>query len=181
MISEERKDYIESIIKKRLKNITQKLKIGFFKHKYSEKHRHYHNWNHILDLINKSQYKDILSDDLLLSILFHDIVYLPINNDNEKQSAEIFKIYFPNNIDVYNSILSTKTHTSTDILSKYLNELDMSILYTDNLTDFIDYEKGISKEFSFVNKDVYLIKRIEFLTNNNVSEKYIDYVKYLNK
>jgi len=181
MISDARKNYIESIIIDRLKVINSKLKIGFFKHKYNEKHRFYHNWSHIIDLVNKALHKDILFNDLLLAILFHDIVYLPRNSDNEEKSAEIFKIYFSNNINVYNSILNTKTHTSTDTLSQQLNDLDMSILYTDNLTDFIEYEKGISKEFSFVSKDTYLKKRIEFLINNKVSEKYIDYVKYLNK
>ena len=64
---------------------------------WNESHRSYHGLNHLMDIsdmiledflnkkINEKTY-----EKLILTNLFHDIVYNPTRNDNELKSAEFF-------------------------------------------------------------------------------------------
>lgn len=169
----------DKFINDRLKKLTTKVKIGFFKHKYNEKHRFYHNWNHIVDLLKKASKENCLSDNLFLAILFHDVIYNPKENDNEEKSALLFKIYFPNNDIVYNAILNTKNHINNDEISTLLNKYDTSVLFGD-FSEFIEYERKIFKEYNFVDISTYKSKRLEFLKENfpNINTQYLDYIKY---
>lgn len=169
----------DKFISDRLKKLTTQVKLGFFKHKYGESHRFYHNWNHVVDLLNKAMKDDCLNDNLFLAILFHDFIYNSKATDNEEKSASLFKIYFPDNNIVYRAILNTKTHTGDDETSKLLNKYDVSILY-DDFSKFIEYEHKIFKEYKFVDINTYKTKRIEFLNKNfpDINKKYIDYIKY---
>jgi predicted metal-dependent HD superfamily phosphohydrolase len=44
-------------------------------------------------MLYRAKELNILTDKLLLAIVFHDIVYNPRNSDNELKSAELFKSY----------------------------------------------------------------------------------------
>lgn len=175
---------VEKYIQKELNKIDSKLDVEFFKLKYSEPQRFYHNWNHILDLVEKSiklgnDYKSI---NLLLAILFHDIIYIPTKDNNEFESAFLFLTYYPNSTIVSQAILDTKDHnvSNSSTTSRLLCELDMSILY-DDLETFIKYEKGIRDEYFFVPIETYIEARIKFLKEAMVSEDKIEYIKNLYK
>ena len=59
---------------------------------YSEKHRAYHNLNHIKFLLGLFEDFGEFIDDkpcVFFTIWFHDAIYDPRKNDNEKQSAEL--------------------------------------------------------------------------------------------
>jgi len=144
---------------------------------YGEPHRFYHNWEHITSMLKSAKEQNILSEDLMLAILFHDIIYDPKEKDNEEKSAELFKIYYPSKIDVYNAILETKTHKPTTSLSSRLCKLDLEVLYSDFNT-FANYENNIFKEYQFVDYKTYVEKRIEVLEKFNVHPFCIDYIKY---
>lgn len=169
---------LDIIISERLTKLTSEIKIGFFKHKYSESHRYYHTMDHIYDLLDKAIKYDALSDDLFLAILFHDIVYDPIKHDNEELSAEMFKKYFPLNDIVYNAILNTQNHIGSDPVSVMLNELDLSILYGDFIS-FMNYEDKIFKEYQYVDVKYYKVTRVHFLKDKfkNIKPEYIDYIR----
>ena len=170
---------IETIISDRLGRLTTEIKIGYFKHKYSEPHRFYHTWDHILYMVDKAEKCGYLYNDIILAILFHDIVYDPLKSDNEEKSAELFKQYFPDNDIVYNAILNTKTHTGDDEISRMLNFLDLCVLTYGNFGDFMKYEDNIFKEYQFADLKDYKKNRIEFLQTNfkDISPDRIDYIR----
>lgn len=145
---------------------------------YNEPHRIYHNWEHIEKMLDSAAIQGILTDDLLLAILFHDIYYDPKSVDNEEKSALIFKENFSNLEwnDSYQAILDTKTHTPTNKISEQLIKLDLEIL-NGSLIDFIEFEEKIFKEYQFVDYGIYKPQRIEILTQLGVKKEYIDYVR----
>lgn len=143
---------------------------------YNEPHRYYHNMDHIETMINDGKNRNVLSDDLLLAIIFHDIIYEPKSNDNEQKSAELFYSYIKND-EIKQAILDTKTHIPTTELSKHLCNLDLSILRKDYKT-FIDFENKIFKEYQFVDYKIYKEKRLEVLIKLGVNPEWLNYVEY---
>lgn len=146
---------------------------------YMEPHRFYHNWFHIETLLDKAKENKILTQELLLAIIFHDIVYDPKAIDNEEKSAELFTRYFSRHMahdEIVEAILETKNHNPKTELGKQLCELDLEILNSDFET-FIEFEHNIAKEYQFVDYSIYREKRIEILTQLGVKEEYINYVR----
>ncbi|MCK9446108.1 adenylyltransferase/cytidyltransferase family protein [bacterium] len=149
---------------------------------YNETHRYYHNIDHIIDMIESALFQDEnfnninVDEDLLLAILYHDIIYDPKSKNNEQKSADLFKKYHPDNDEVYNAILETDNHMPTTILSEILSKLDLEILYQDYNT-FVEYEDKIFKEYQFVDYKTYKEKRIQILEDFGVESIFIDYVR----
>jgi pantetheine-phosphate adenylyltransferase len=144
--------------------------------RYDEPHRFYHNIEHIQKMLNSAKEQGILSDDLFLAIVFHDIIYNPKENNNEELSAELFYSYLKVDY-IKQAILETKTHKPTSLLSMQLCDLDLSVLREDYET-FMDFENKIFKEYQFVDCKTYKIKRLEILSNLGVKNEYLNYVKY---
>lgn len=145
---------------------------------YNEPHRFYHNFEHIERMIESAINENILSDDLALAIIFHDIIYNIGSSTNEEDSANLFKEYYKSDsyLEIYNAILSTKDHVTVNKLSEDLIKLDLERLYGDFQT-FIEDDIKIFKEFQYVDYDIYLKNRIKFLEAYNVKQEHIDYVK----
>ncbi len=67
---------------------------------YDEPHRKYHNMNHINSMLRSAQkiveeeQLTIFPWELFLSILFHDIQYVPGSKTNEEMSVNVFKYFF---------------------------------------------------------------------------------------
>lgn len=60
---------------------------------WSKPHRYYHNLEHLDDMLEQINSLDIQGEDydkLIISALFHDIIYDPMRKDNEERSAEYF-------------------------------------------------------------------------------------------
>ncbi len=98
-----------------LNNYWTKIKIAY--ENYSKSKKYYHTIYHIYDIIenfakNKNKFLDefpnlnleILTD----AIIFHDIIYIPGNNDNEEKSVELYNRYNNFNKQVSQVIISTK-------------------------------------------------------------------------
>jgi len=160
---------------------------------WNESHRHYHNLNHLNDLIgqineNKSKYSEKEYEKLILTALFHDCVYDPMRSDNEEKSAEFFIecVVDKSNSDVLEVkqiILDTKTHQATTNLSESFNHYDMSIVERD-FDQLLEWEMGIKEEYKAYG-DSYKEGRLKFLESlldkypNNTGNllKLIDWVK----
>src|SRR5262245_8133597 len=59
---------------------------------YSEPHRHYHSIEHVsalLQLLDKHGRGVLDRNAVALAILFHDVVYDPARDDNERASADL--------------------------------------------------------------------------------------------
>ena len=160
---------------------------------WNESHRHYHNQNHLLDLItqineNKSQFKSQKEyEKMILCALFHDCVYDPMRSDNEEKSAEFFEnCCQEKNSDtqqIKQMILDTKTHESTTTLSEKFNHLDMNIVERD-FEQLLEWETGIGQEYKAYG-EMYKVGRLHFLEslldkyphNTENLLKLIDWVK----
>ena len=139
---------------------------------WNESHRSYHNLNHLNDLIsqineNKSKYSEKEYEKLMLTALFHDVVYDPASQNNEEDSANFLiecAVDKKNSdiLDVKQMILDTKTHDSTTNLSESFNKYDMNIVERD-FDQLLEWEKGISEEYSIYSKEEYKEGRIKFL------------------
>jgi len=161
---------------------------------WNESHRSYHNLNHLNDLIsqineNKSKFSEKEYEKLMLSAIFHDIVYDPSSSTNEEDSANFLMecVVDKSNediLEVRQMILDTKTHNSTTNLSESFNNYDMNIVERD-FDQLLDWEKGISEEFSVYPKEKYKEGRLNFLESlldkypNNTENllQLIEYVK----
>ena len=161
---------------------------------WNESHRHYHNLNHLNDLIeqineNKSKFSEKEYEKLMLAAIFHDCVYDPMSSTNEEDSAKFLiecAVDKSNSdiLDVQRMILDTKTHKSTTPLSESFNKFDMSIVERD-FDQLLEWETGISEEFSIYTKEEYKEGRVKFLEslldkythNTDNLLKLIDYVK----
>ena len=149
---------------------------------YTKKWKFYHNLNHIysfIDLYNK--YNNLIENgknEFLLSIFFHDIIYIPSRNDNEKESINKFNEFYqdikPKNLNK-EKVIKLITETENHLLNKEYNndinlflDMDMHIISKDN---WEDYENKIRNEYCFVDYNIYKIKRKEFLEGLEKKEK----------
>ena len=149
---------------------------------YTKKWKFYHNLNHIYSFISLyNKYNNLIENgknEFLLSIFFHDIIYIPSRNDNEKESIFIFNKFYqdfkPKNLNK-EKVIELVTETENHLLNKeYSNDInlfldmDMQIIAQDN---WEDYENKIRNEYCFVDYNIYKIKRKEFLENLEKKEK----------
>jgi predicted metal-dependent HD superfamily phosphohydrolase len=160
---------------------------------WNESHRHYHNLNHLNDLLdmineNQSKYSQKEYEKLILTALFHDCVYDPMRNDNEEKSAEFFIecVADKSNLDlleVKQMILDTKTHQPNTKLSESFINYDMNIVER-GFEDLLQWENGIREEYKAYGKE-YKEGRLKFLESlldkypNNTENllKLVDWVK----
>ena len=123
---------------------------------HTERGRHYHNLNHLADIITELQpFKDDDGWDVLLfTTFYHDIMYNVLRHDNEEQSAElavkemsILGVPEPIIVATKDCILATKTHETTgnDLIDLFI-DADMSIVGRDRET-YIIYAQQVRKEY----------------------------------
>lgn len=145
--------------------------------KLNEPHRHYHNWNvHIEYMFKIARKLNIeLTDELILAIIFHDIIYDQLAKDNEVKSANFFYNLIKND-NVYNAILdTTHDHEPKSELGKTLCFLDLYNLY-DTFDVFYDNSYKIFKEYQFVEYSIYKEERKKLLEKLNVNPDWINAV-----
>ena len=149
---------------------------------YSEKHRAYHNLNHIEHCLNEfDKAKSYLDrpDLVEIAIWYHDAIYDTRSDRNEEESALLAErdlyglgIKKESTKIVHDFILSTKHNDEPENSdTKYLVDIDLSILgAAPNI--FQAYEKNIRKEFEWVPDLLFRKKRFEvlktFLKRKNV-------------
>ncbi|WP_343568342.1 metal-dependent hydrolase [Acinetobacter sp.] len=146
---------------------------------YSEKQRAYHTVQHLyecLSLMGAVQYE--LNDPyaVALALWFHDAVYDPEAKDNELKSAELFEQLMAQDLSfdtlekIKRWILATQKHALTDETDlQFLLDIDLAILAA-TPERFIQYEQQIQQEYSWVDPEVYSIKRKQVLIHFYQSE-----------
>lgn len=143
---------------------------------YSERHRFYHNLEHIKFLLALFQaFESELNDKqaIFFSIWFHDAIYEPQKNDNEKQSAklaceELKKLSLPEEkiSKIEKLILATEKHSAENINAdgKFFLDFDLAILGAeDDIYD--EYKNAIRSEYSFVPEMIYKTERKRIMQN----------------
>lgn len=134
--------------------------------------RHYHNLNHVGDLVGQINRLKLIERDrqiLLYSAFYHDVVYLPGKTDNELKSAEIaeqelnkMKVDFRIIKSVVRTILATKNHISNNELTRLFLDMDMCILASDE-RKYRRYLQGVEKENNVLPKFIYRFMRKRFI------------------
>ena len=141
---------------------------------YTKKWKFYHNLNHVYSFVNLfEKYNKFINNyknEFLISIYFHDIIYIPSRNDNEEESINMFNKFYnevkPNNLNkekVIEFIAETKNHSLSkdyDFELDLFLDMDMQIV-ADEIWE--DYENRIRKEYCFMDETEYKNKRRQFL------------------
>ena len=141
---------------------------------YTKKWKFYHNLNHVYSFVNLfEKYNKFINNhknEFLISIYFHDIIYIPSRNDNEEESINMFNKFYnevkPNNLNKEKAIefiAETKNHSLSkdyDFELDLFLDMDMQIVSDEN---WEDYENKIRKEYCFVDETEYKNKRKQFL------------------
>lgn len=146
----------------------------FLTAKYSEKHRAYHNLNHVRSLLQTAgnfRAKITDYDSIIFAIWFHDAIYDPQGQTNELDSAalaveKLTVLNYPQErtAKVEKMILATQKHdaSSLDADGQLFLDLDLEILGADAEV-YKQYAGAIREEYSFVPETLYREKRREIL------------------
>ncbi|MFH6946391.1 hypothetical protein [Flavobacterium sp. FlaQc-50] len=124
---------------------------------YSGKSRHYHNLNHLKEMIELfDEYQNRLKnpDEVLFSIFYHDYIYKATRKDNELKSAEYaLKLETHSSASllnknlIFDAICATQSHKQNDIEDiNWLIDFDLKILAKD-WDDYQIYFNQIRKEY----------------------------------
>ena len=142
---------------------------------YNDPSRHYHNLQHVLDLLVLSEkFSGYLKDRLIidLSIFYHDVIYQAGRKDNEEQSAAFARkslYHLTTNLSVIEKVISyvlaTKDHFSVDTEDndlKYFLDFDLSILSAEPRS-YQKYASAIRREYAAIPDEFYKSGRLLFL------------------
>lgn len=163
--------------------------------RYSEKHRHYHNLSHVtacLKHLDEIAGRIVDLKTVEIALWFHDIIYDPKKNDNEKKSAEFAKAFL-RSVNLASDVVlkiehlvkltkhPSKPETNDE---KYLIDIDLLILAA-NVEDYDCYESSIRKEYRFVPSLLYKKGRKKILKSFAKSDRIYQtayfYEKYENQ
>ena len=152
---------------------------------YSEPYRYYHNISHINYILGRILSMNISQqnrDILIITDIFHDIVYIPGSEFNEIRSAHFLLKYSSVITGIitksYDIIIDTKDHKPRTKLSKIFCHMDMHPITDGNIEELITYVNNITKEYSTkYDKDTVIKGQIHFLktvinTEYGMSNKY---------
>jgi len=152
----------------------------FIINNYRDDNRYYHNINHINQCFN--QYDIIVEkipiscpEEIMMAIWFHDVIYDPRRSDNELKSANLADLCLSRYISrnavsrIANMILLSGQHSqiieeNLSIDKQVFLDIDLSIL--GQAPEIYDaYSENVRKEYSFIDDDIFYVKRKEILEN----------------
>jgi predicted metal-dependent HD superfamily phosphohydrolase len=121
---------------------------------YGDPARHYHTGHHIVSMLKQAAALDLKDRDVArLAIIFHDLVYDPLRNDNEQRSAKVLTNSLSRHIpadrlDHAAAIIeATASHQATgDHDTDLVLDLDMAIL-GQPWPVYETYAKGVRAEY----------------------------------
>lgn len=149
--------------------------ILFMQNKWNEPNRFYHNQEHLLNILSLIESNYLKSEEeykkIVMVAFFHDVIYDPKSKTNEDDSNDYFLKICKGKLhdlkDISFAILDTKDHVSNyekaSSLSKRFMELDLYNLIHGDISEMLEDEKKIFKEFGFVEYSIYKEKRLEIL------------------
>lgn len=128
--------------------------------KHNETHRAYHNLSHLHSLFQLADALDCHTASVQWAIFYHDIIYQPLANDNEAQSAAYFKQNWngPNNQaeDIHTLIIATQKHQpllGTQEEACFL-DMDMAILAAPREV-YAQYAHAVRAEYAYIADNLY--------------------------
>lgn len=138
---------------------------------YEGPSRHYHNSSHIDWMLQHLDQTKVKSDAIEFAIWFHDVIYDPTKDDNEKQSAKFFETltssFLPDQlrIRVIALILATDPRQSSSNPEEHLLcDIDLSILGAPPAI-YDQYAINIKEEYDHVPSELFRKGRAAVLQN----------------
>jgi predicted metal-dependent HD superfamily phosphohydrolase len=144
--------------------------------RYREPQRHYHNLDHVVEVLALVNELQAFAEDLTavqLAAWFHDAIYDPRASDNEERSADLAEQLLrgwppPRGLldRVRSLILLTKTHQAAadDRDAAVLLDADLGILGAPP-ERYLEYAQAIRREYAFVPDAAYRRGRTDVLRN----------------
>lgn len=144
--------------------------------KWNEPHRFYHDISHLQDLIAQinedfgvGELTENEREKLIVAAIFHDIVYDPVSNKNEENSANFFinlceEKFDIDIVEIKQIILDTKNHIPSTPLSEKFQKYDLNI-FMGSLENLLVWESGLREEYNMIDDSTYLRERLSFLEN----------------
>lgn len=142
------------------------ISLDSLKEIYNSPERKYHTFSHIVSMLESITF---YSEELIVALLFHDIVYNPFSSSNEADSVAFFKSLCSNvSPSFVKSVESTIMATAelpenAGKNEKEIYRVDRIILYSDSLTELLDWENKIFKEYQLNRVSLYRKGRADFL------------------
>lgn len=144
---------------------------------YSSASRHYHGLGHLEYCLNEldqlPQTLRVNRQSVELAIWYHDLVYAPEREDNEKRSALCFLEDLTDDLNpelldkVTKMILASGHHEGvieTDLDLEFFLDIDRSILGRSE-EEFMNYERAIQEEYKDLPRAVFYSLRKRFLSD----------------
>jgi predicted metal-dependent HD superfamily phosphohydrolase len=136
--------------------------------RYEEAHRHYHNLEHINEMLALAA--SVPSPELELAIWYHDAIYDPKASDNEALSAALFQqhlgaVLSTDAVQQVTALVIATDHRlerPTDALANLIIEIDLAILGS-SAERYARYAADIRLEYAFVSEQDYRIGRSRVL------------------
>ncbi|CAA6821030.1 MAG: Unknown protein [uncultured Sulfurovum sp.] len=141
---------------------------------HNNQDRYYHTLTHLAYIYNVLPKPNKVME---FAIFYHDIIYNPLSNDNEMQSAilcskrlKLLKV--PNKtIDaIHQLIIETKTHEPTSEQNALFLDADLAILGTKTQT-YTQYCQNVRQEYAMYNNTTYIIGRQKVLKHFLAKDK----------
>ncbi len=144
---------------------------------YQQPHRYFHTLTHLLSIfesIREHEWNDEeTAAQMMLTALFHDVVWYPQGYDSEQRSVQVFEYIMaqlgeplPLNVrkKIRETILATSDQTATDDFAARFHDYDCQVIIHGNCVDLIAYEFQIFREFQYLNMAEYRKGRSAFFS-----------------
>lgn len=142
---------------------------------YIQPHRFFHTLEHLCSICSQiiKEFPDggELSAKLLLTALFHDLIWYPQGNDSEDMSVAAFEFivdnYFlpiPETVqeEIKQAIMSTKDQSNCSELCSRFHEYDCQVILSGSAVELLAYEFQIFREYQYLNLAEYRKGRSDF-------------------
>lgn len=148
---------------------------------YSENHRRYHTVEHVsacLKYFDRCKKYSVEPEEIELALWFHDAIYRPFSNHNEKDSAEWAERFLRSRAveeakiaRIYRLIMVTEHNAPTQTKDEsILVDIDLSILGS-SPEHYAEFESAVRFEYRKVPMLIYKKKRIEILSGFLAKQK----------
>lgn len=143
---------------------------------YGQPHRHYHTWQHIYEVLLFARKHYGFQPWLIFALIYHDAIYSTKSSRNEADSAIVWETYAHQRqlhrhqslkvklvSDLINMTAKHKVEDDQGLIFQMMSDADMHVFLCPT-EHYLDYARGIWKEYGHVGREAYKAGRLQFLS-----------------
>lgn len=143
---------------------------------YRDSSRHYHTWQHIYETLLFVRRHYGFQQLLIFALVYHDVIYDTLSKNNEEESAVVWETYamargLPRHQslkvklvgDLIRMTAKHRVEEGQGLIFQMMSDADMSIFLCPD-EHYLEYARGIWKEYGHVGREAYLKGRLQFLS-----------------